>query len=319
MPVPKELREKLLKKEEIVGISDPEGELRVYVETEEDAKKLLLEMKEIKIAGVSYKVKPIVVGRITALQLLKPLTRTEKVRPIPGGVSIGNFAITAGSSGFIAIDKETREKVLVSNAHVLVDLIYGRETRISQPGPYDLGFDAEKIIENYVGDLVKYAEIKWPPATNLVDAAVMKPLSPDLITEEIVGIGKPNGFAEVSEGQAVKKSGRTTGLTVSRVFDTRATIKVWYDENYAIFEDIIIVKPAFARGGDSGSACLDEANRIVGLVFAGSDEVTAICKIKHVLELLNLEGEVQPAYRPSPLPAIILASLPLIAFIWPKE
>ena len=41
-------------------------------------------------------------------------------------------------------------------------------------------------------------------------------------------------------------------------------------------------------GGDSGSAVLDEQNRLTGLLFAGSDSTTIINRIEHVFGALGV-------------------------------
>lgn len=43
-----------------------------------------------------------------------------------------------------------------------------------------------------------------------------------------------------------------------------------------------------SQGGDSGSAVLDRDNRLVGLLFAGSDSTTIINRIEHVFSALRL-------------------------------
>jgi hypothetical protein len=64
-------------------------------------------------------------------------------------------------------------------------------------------------------------------------------------------------------------------------------------------DQIIIAQAAagedIAAGGDSGSAVLDDNDRLIGLLFAGSEATdgqpsTAIINpIRHVFRLLNLE------------------------------
>jgi len=53
---------------------------------------------------------------------------------------------------------------------------------------------------------------------------------------------------------AVRKSERTTGVTTNIVFDTDATVKVWYTlSKWAIFYDQILVYQPFIQSGDSRS------------------------------------------------------------------
>jgi intein/homing endonuclease len=249
MPVPPELKKKL-EQEGIVGVSDPEFDrkIRVYVETEEDAKRVLMEMPEVKVAGVSIKTEPIVSGRFYAL------ARTERVRPIIGGISCGNYKITAGTLGLIVRDKTTKKPLILSNNHVLTQVINGIEGEIGdpilQPGSYDGGTE-----NDIVAKLLRFVTIKLPPETNLVDAAVAEIVEGiDFKEFEIMDIGKVTGIAEAKEGERIYKSGRTSGLTQSTIFDTRATIKVYgyySPDNYAIFEDQLISSTPFMAPGDS--------------------------------------------------------------------
>lgn len=309
MPISPELKKKL-QEEGISGISDPNGKIRIYCETEEDVKKILTEMPEVKIAGVSYKVEAVLSGRFYALQ-----ARTSRWRPAPGGVSIGHPKVTAGTLGCVIRDKLTGKRVILSNNHILAASNQGKiGDPIYQPGVYDGGTEADTIAK-----LLRFVEIKRPPETNLVDAALAEPLSDDLVSDDILDIGKIVGIGEAVEGMVVKKSGRTTEVTSGKVFDTKATIKVYgypWEEEYAIFEDQIIVMPAIAKGGDSGSACLDENNRLVGLLFAGSDEFTAFNKISNVMNLLDLE---MPKAIPLGLPLLLgLTVLPGV-YLWTKK
>lgn len=272
MPVPKEAKE-LLKEQGVVGVSDPEAAIRVYVETEEDLAKL-----PETIAGMS--VIGIVSGRFHALA-----SRTDRWRPAPGGVSIGHYRITAGTLGCVVRDKKTGKRVILSNNHVLAFCNFGKiGDPILQPGRYDGG-----TLNDTIAKLTRFVEIKRPPRTNLVDAAIATPLSDDMVTEEILEIGKIAGInTDVKIGDVLKKSGRSSGLTSAEVIDTSATIKVYgYPFGYAIFEDQIITK-RLGIPGDSGSAVLDEKNRIAGLLFAGSFKLTAVNKIQHVFDLLDV-------------------------------
>jgi hypothetical protein len=45
---------------------------------------------------------------------------------------------------------------------------------------------------------------------------------------------------------------------------------------------------AMSQGGDSGSAVLDNDNRLVGLLFAGSDTTTIMNRIQNVFSELGI-------------------------------
>ncbi|NIU63494.1 MAG: hypothetical protein GWN66_23415 [Pseudomonas stutzeri] len=123
---------------------------------------------------------------------------------------------------------------------------------------------------------------------NLVDAAIARPLSDDLVEKRILEIGEPQGVAEGTLGLSIQKSGRTTALTSGEIKQIDATAKVSYGlGKTATFTDQLVAG-AMSSGGDSGSAVLDEGNRVVGLLFAGSQSTTIINRIQNVLDALDV-------------------------------
>ena len=66
------------------------------------------------------------------------------------------------------------------------------------------------------------------------------------------------------------------------------SVNVQYGEGkIALFTDQLMAG-AMSQGGDSGSAVLDDTNRLVGLLFAGSDTTTVINRIENVFSLLGV-------------------------------
>ncbi len=268
-----------------------------------------------EIGGIPTDVRQ--VGEIRALQ-----ARTDKWRPAPGGVSIGHFQITAGTFGCVVRDAATNDRLILSNNHVLANSNSGAPgDPILQPGPVDGGTvanDSIGLLErfcpiafstepgscdiaagfaafgNVVAGLVGsshqvYVAKNNPAATNLVDAAVARPLSDDLILDEVLEIGAISGTTLPVLGMQVRKSGRTTELTTGTVTVLDATVNVNYGEGRtAQFEDQILTS-AMSQGGDSGSCLVDaESTLAVGLLFAGSDQVTIHNPIQAVLDCLEV-------------------------------
>ncbi|MCK4820879.1 hypothetical protein KA005_34255, partial [bacterium] len=108
-----------------------------------------------------------------------------------------------------------------------------------------------------------------------------------IIVDEILEIGYSTGSAEVDLGEAVKKSGRTTGLTSGRILTINATIQVQYGNGVVTFKDQL-VSTNMSQPGDSGSVLLNEDNKIVGLLFAGSDQATIYNRFFNVMDLLGV-------------------------------
>ena len=89
-------------------------------------------------------------------------------------------------------------------------------------------------------------------------------------------------------GMAIKKSGRTTGLTSGEITQVDVTVNVQYGGNrMALFTDQLMAG-AMSQGGDSGSAVLTENNKLTGLLFAGSDTTTVINRIENVFTALGV-------------------------------
>jgi len=252
-------------------------------------------------------------GVIRALQ-----SPTEKHRPAPGGVSIGHRDITAGTLGCLV--KKDGRAVILSNNHVLANSNAAEiGDPILQPGPHDGGrypedhiADLEQFIPiniigipsdcpiatgtanflnsiaRLLGSSVQLQAIEQQATENLVDAAIARPLNPDDVKDEILQIGTIQGAAEGQLGMAVKKSGRTTGLTTGEIQQVDVTVNVQYGQGkIARFTDQLMAGP-MSQGGDSGSAVLDEGNQLVGLLFAGSDSNTILNRIQNVFSELGV-------------------------------
>jgi hypothetical protein len=257
------------------------------------------------------------VGDIRAQQ-----SRTDRVRPAPGGVSIGHYLITAGTLGCVVRDQATNTRLILSNNHVLAnsnDAAVG--DAILQPGPVDGGRPANDTIATlerfcpidfgsqpgicslaraYAGlgntiaallgsqhrlDVSRYN----PQATNLVDAAVARPLSDGDILDEIMDIGVVQGTLEAALGMPLRKSGRTTGFTTGQVLVMNATVDVGYGVGKTARFENQIVAGAMSQGGDSGSLVVHGTElKAVGLLFAGSDQSTVINPIQAVLDCLQV-------------------------------
>jgi hypothetical protein len=247
-------------------------------------------------------------------------TRTERQRPAPGGVSIGHRDITAGTLGCLV--KKNGQVMILSNNHVLAnsnDAQVGDP--ILQPGPIDGGrLPADLIAELYqfvpinfgdppppsdckfangmitllnagcrvIGSRTRYSIHRIQATDNLVDAAIARPLNAADVSGEILEIGRITGQGRGELGMALQKSGRTTGFTRGEITQVAVTVDVSYGAGrVARFTDQLMAG-AMSQGGDSGSAVLDGDKRLVGLLFAGSDNSTIINRIEHVFSALGL-------------------------------
>ncbi len=323
---------KLLKLPNVVGVGvgikkageEATGRLSlvVFVEKKIPARELRRDqVVPLKIGDLETDV--IETGRFRFLS--DPLAgRTRRVRPAPPGVSIGHFRVSAGTFGAVVKDKNTKEKLILSNNHILANASNGRDGRaaigdpVFQPGPHDGGGPRDRI-----GSLLRFVpvkrseqEVECPVAAavsrtgnvllhafrpnydlrlirrtqenNLIDAAVARPDSPGLIDDNILDVGPVQGVGELQPSDQVLKSGRTSGLTEGKVLSVGVTVKVDILEDEIGWFTDQIMSDLVSRPGDSGSLVLNDKKEAVGLLFAGSDKYTVFNRIQNVLEKLNL-------------------------------
>jgi hypothetical protein len=193
---------------------------------------------------------------------------------------------------------------ILSNYHVFEsDIVAGGNgivaatgNPIIQPGLIDVGCNAGNA--QNVATLSKRGAL---PSSN-VDASIGQ-VVPDMVATDgaILEIGTISSqTVAASIKKAVKKSGRTTGLTRSTISGLNATVSVAYDDECAgeaaftkTFTGQIIISnrgSKFLAGGDSGSLMVEDVStnpRAVGLLFAGSSTLAVANPIDEVLSFLG--------------------------------
>ncbi len=231
------------------------------------------------------------VGEIHAL-----LDRTQKWRPPMGGISIGALMVTAGTLGVPECKLNGIPGHFLTNAHVGGPLWLGAKLgdTVLQPGPLDGGKP-----EDAIGTLAITTNIIFDSqSANSIDAAAVKATIP--IAKYILGMPAWGGTALVSLDSKIKKSGRTSGNTEGHVDGVDGDILVTYGGGLtARFVGQLSSPDLGVRGGDSGSAVLDEAGHVVGLVFAGGGGLSFFNPIAPILALLGItipdKGDPAPA------------------------
>jgi len=193
---------------------------------------------------------------------------------------------------------------ILSNYHVFEsDIVSGGNNttaqtgdNIIQPGLIDVNCNVAGA--QNVARLVKKSSL---PNSN-VDCAVAQVIAGMVRTDgAILEIGPiSHSIVGASLNQAVKKSGRTTGLTHSSIVGLNATVSVAYDNECAggaaftkTFTNQIVIGNSgskFLNSGDSGSLMVEDiatAPRAVGLLFAGSSTSAIANPIGQVLTFLG--------------------------------
>jgi hypothetical protein len=221
---------------------------RVYVQQKVEASSLSADqLIPEKINGIDTDV--VNLGPVKALDV----DRTSKIRPIPPGVSIGHWMITAGTSGALFRKNGAGELLMGTNAHVgcpspflaLQDVL---DKRILQPGAHHAGQVPSNVCGSYVyhQPLKPYGSDKW----NFLNWFGFNMWRLCMVIKQIAG-------RQVSaNGSAV--------VTAENLID------------FACFKK---------DGADFSADSMDgycNKEPIVGLLFAGSTTAGIICKIEHI-------------------------------------
>jgi len=251
--------------------------LRVYVTRKVPKEQLKpSELIPPEIKGVKTDV--VEIGRIRKLQGFR-----ERYRPTPAGVSTSRADQTAaGTIGWFMVD-EDGNIYLLSNNHVWANENNAQQgDKIVQPGVLD-GGDPENDV---IAELYDWIDIDFTGNPNTVDVAIATPLDLSQVYTSIMVLGGVTGKADPVQDTKAKKVGRSTGYTEGTITDVSATLNVDYDSGTALFQDVFIVESdnVIVQGGDSGSPVLDENNRFLGLLFAGSDDGKTLvaCKASNI-------------------------------------
>jgi hypothetical protein len=230
-----------------------------------------------------------------------PAHRVDQRFPIQLGTSGGN--INDSSKGFCyggtlgaLVEDGSGNQFILSNNHVLARTNAAViEEGIIQPGLIDQSPACFKDNTDIVANLSEFIPILFktkgtmPP--NAVDAAIAR-VRADYVdpTGFILDIGTlSSDTVEPILGMAVKKSGRTTGLTRGTISAIDVTVDISYGSGKsARFTNQTMVTPGgFIAAGDSGSLMVEDVDvnpHAVGLLFAGSSTTAIANPIDDVLK-----------------------------------
>jgi len=234
--------------------------------------------------------------------------QVKQTPPIQMGTSGGwrydlaNGYCCGGTLGSL-VKKGTTQYVL-NNYHVLeADIVAGGNSRVAtagdpvvQPGLIDVACNAATA-----QNVATLSGIKSLPSSN-VDCAIAQVTSGMVRTDgAILEIGTLSATTQAAAlSLAVKKSGRTTGLSRSSVSGLNATVSITYENECAggtsftktVTGQIVIKNKGsrFLNSGDSGSLMVQDVTtnpRAIGLLFAGSSTSAIANPIGQVLSFLG--------------------------------
>ena len=294
------------------GRATEEIAIRVYVEEKRDVPEKEAIPKTIQGVKTDVIQRKYVLHDFKARMLLSDLTiKADETRydELRGGMSLGpcrsvyltppdvpvagNYVFT-GTLGAIVTDNGTGEKLMLSNFHVMcVDNQWKAGDTLAQPSLVDEG----QCPADVVGKLLRAS------LGGQVDGAVASITARTPVCE-ILEIGDVTGTAAAAMNMAVRKRGRTTGLTYGTVMGTDLSVKIPYGDGLGeviLTNQIDIeVDPArsaqFGNSGDSGSVVVNDQGEVVGLYFAGTDDGQhgVANPIAAVLSELNISIRVKP-------------------------
>ncbi|MDD3491949.1 MAG: hypothetical protein PHZ19_00435 [Candidatus Thermoplasmatota archaeon] len=298
------IRPKVLSMPEVTSVSYDEvnQDVIITVRTEADVSKVQAKLPS-SVGGydIIYRV-------LGPVGLQADAVRLQSVRPIPGGVSIGNVQVTAGTLATRVYDR-SGNLLLLSNSHVFTPVLttgrFGKKgDLIVQPGAYDKEGGPAPVAE-----LLDWVE---PMGGQLyVDGAIARPLAnvpfADYVLGEIDMVEREWVVTEalkVEEGMRVKAAGRTSGVRRGKVTRLNVDVKA-NDSNGKLLWQMLDQAECdmISEGGDSGGIVVleDDESKAVGLFWGGSSSASLFTPIGYVMQAFDI-GFSYPVQDPPEVP-----------------
>jgi hypothetical protein len=297
----------LMAQPEILGTAvgqDADGEIVLAIYVNSEAK---------NVGEVMRALPPTLKGKRIRPELTEPF---RAMKGKPGGTAVSHTAkqtapILLGTSGGWGKDiangyccggtlgslvTKGGNQYILSNYHVFEGDGAPKGSPVIQPGLIDVNCSASGAQE-----VATTSGIKSLPSSN-VDAAIAL-VNPNMVSADgaILEIGTISATtAPAFVGQAVKKSGRTTGLSRSTVAGLNGTVSIQYESSCAgaasfvhTFTGQILINnrgTKFLNSGDSGSLMVEDVStnpHAVGLLYAGSSTIAIANPIDDVLDFFG--------------------------------
>jgi len=295
------LAKKLLKDDNVTGIDigykikggqvTEELAIRVFVRNKIDKSKL---KKGQIIPKSTRNIKTDVIEGQYSLQRDRNWARNaatdlKQYEILKGGIQIATRDGETGTLGMIVKDNKTGKPAILTNRHV-----FGH----AKPG--DPIYQPNEQSQNIIANITRVGGDTSTDETTYIDAGIATILDGVKISNEIVGIGEIEGLNPIDDSEfekySVSKSGRTTRLTHGYTVGMRGTHKVIGRNEVLYASNCIDIKPdikyhgKFSYSGDSGSVIVDDDNRVMALLFGGSDTTgtTTAIPIEKVFETLDI-------------------------------
>lgn len=211
------------------------------------------------------------------------------IRFVPPDVAVPGDYSVVGTLGALVTPREATPRVMALTAfHVAcVDDAWAVGDPMAHPSVVDGGHPWD----DRIGTLARAA------LSGSVDGAALLLGSHLDCRAEVVGLGPVRGRAKAVVGTAIRKRGRTTGLTEAVVASTDASVSLDFGNDLGVRtlrDQVRLQAPPghrFGDHGDSGAVLLDDTNHVVGLYCAGNPDgsIGFANPIDHVLDQLDVD------------------------------
>jgi hypothetical protein len=282
-PTKERIEDELLSRPGVTGVDistkkkggQDTGELSIVVYVKKKKPQAALKPDEVvppQVDGVPTDVveEEIVLHRGAAAPVLTPLVDAAAYSTLVGGISMGpcrsvhleppdvptagNY-VFVGTLGVMVRDRATGAAMALTNFHVAcVDSGWHAGDTMTQPSRVDAGACPSG----------RFGTLTRAVLSNHVDGAVVTIDAGKSTDCSIAEIGTVRGTATATVGLAVRKRGRTTGLTHGSVTSVDYTTSVDYGDGLGVR----------TLRNQIRIAVVNADNRVVGLYFAGNDTGT---------------------------------------------
>lgn len=264
----------------------------VYVDRKKPREKVRKPVPRlIRIPGLgAFETDVVAVGKVAPLQF------ADYVRPAMPGCSVGHVDLDGYGTFGLLVKKQAGQGTglfILSNAHVLArDGLASVGDDVIQPAPADIVGPSGTIATLAHWEPFKFDKTGWP---NLVDAAIARVTRSKKVKRRIreINVLPVATSSQITEGMVVKKVGRSSDLVVGHVIETSTNMKWEHMKTKSTLGEVRYSDQVrcslIGVPGDSGSIVLNDQNKVVGLLAAGSDSDCWFNKIEHVFSALQIK------------------------------
>jgi hypothetical protein len=200
-----------------------------------------------------------------------------------GGITVGVAGRGTGTLGGAMFENGSLMDVILTNWHVACLEIDCSSGTVLQPSEFD-GAGRERPVGSVLRSVLN----------ERVDCAILSLNGIAFLERTVLEAGSVETAAPAELGMAVRKSGRTSGLTFGTITDIDADVEVSNASGGSTFQHTGQIEfegdDGMVQRGDSGSLLLDMRGNVVGLVYAANEDGDSgdACHIQDVFNALDI-------------------------------